>query len=87
MTTRKGSLLGVEPFPLLLGVGGLALVLCPGFPNPTLGSVLGPMSVPDDSRISSGLANHKLQFPSGIILTWNPDNSTMLIATLHRRFK
>jgi hypothetical protein len=40
-----------------------------------LGSVLGPTSVLDDSRISSGIANHKLQFLSGIILTWNPDNS------------
>jgi hypothetical protein len=35
MTTKKGSLLGVEPFPLSLGVEGLAPVLCPGFPNPT----------------------------------------------------
>jgi hypothetical protein len=34
------------------------------------------MPVPDDSRISSGIANHKSQFLSGIILTWNPDNST-----------
>jgi hypothetical protein len=77
MTARKGSLLGVEPFPLSLGVEGLALVLCPGFPNPNcLGLVLGPMSVPDDSQISSGIANHKSQFPSGIILTWNLDNST-----------
>jgi hypothetical protein len=44
-----------------------------------LGSVLGPTSVPDDSRISSGIANHnsKSQFPRGIILTWNPDNSTV----------
>jgi hypothetical protein len=92
MTTRKGSLLGVEPFPLSLGVEGLALVLCPGFTNPTragwhlgpncLGSVLGPMSVPDDSQISSGIANHKSQFPSGIMLTWNPDNSTLQLVFL-----
>jgi hypothetical protein len=78
-------LLGVEPSPLLLGVEGLASVLCPGFPNPTRDGIsaqtvrarsLG-QSVPDDSQISSGIANHKSQFPSGIILTWNPDNSTV----------
>jgi hypothetical protein len=47
MTTRKGSLLGEEPFPLSLGVEGLASEYVQAFPTQ-----LGMASRPKPSGLS-----------------------------------